>query len=196
MDRIADSGFDELKYGRARTLDLHGSLSAEDAMRRAESWMRERQVARAGEVLVITGRGRGSADGVAVLRPAIARLFTRLKRLGVVENVSAHNEGSFAVKLAPVKALFEAAPRARASYPAARAEVPEFAGLSAGTRAALHELAVRALEELGAQTTPALVESEMHRQIALLAPGLPAGEDPDIALARIAREVMETMGER
>lgn len=196
MTRMPVTGFDELTFGPSKTLDLHGSQGADDAVRRAEAWLRERQMARAGDVLVITGRGRGSSDGVAVLRPAVEKLFTRLKRLGVVTGVKIHNEGSFCVTLAPVKALFEAPRRARATYPPATGNIPEFAGLSPDTHEALRQLAERTLEDLGARPAQGLVEDEMRRQLSLLAPGLPAGEDPDAALRRIAREVLDTMEAR
>lgn len=189
------SAFDELRFGPSKTLDLHGFPSAEAAVRHAELWMRERQMARSGEVLVITGRGRRSADGVAVLRPAVEKLFTRLKRLGVVAAVTAHNEGSFAVTLAPVKALFDAPRRARATHLPPRVDLAAFEGLSDGTRAALQHLAERALESLGAPTSPDLVKDEMLHQLTLLVPGLPPDEDPDSALRRIAQEVAETLEE-
>ena len=77
--------FDEARFGPARTLDLRASMpSAADAVRRTEPWLRERQMARAGDVLVITGRGKGSPGGVAVVREAIRKLLGTLKRKGVV----------------------------------------------------------------------------------------------------------------
>jgi hypothetical protein len=191
---IAPSVFDRITFGPARTLDLHAaSPSAADATRRAESWLRERQMARAGTVLVVTGRGKGSADGVAVLRPAVARLFTRLKRLGVITAARQHGEGAFVVTLAPVKALFEAPKRARAAYHPPVVDASAFSGLSAATCDALRQLATRSLEALGAPAAPHFVEDEMRRQLSLLAPGLPQNEDPDHALRRIALEVAETL---
>ncbi len=186
--------FDQIMFGPARTLDLHlASPTADEAVRRTEAWLRQRQVARAGDVLVITGRGKRSSGGIAVVRPAVERLFSRLKRLGVIERVRAHSEGSFVVTLAPVKALFEAPKRSRATYPPARLNEAAFAGLSGETLTALRMLAVRSLEALGAPADAAFVEDEMKRQFALLAPGLPRGEDPDDALRRVAAEVMESL---
>jgi hypothetical protein len=191
---VAPSVFDAIAFGPARTLDLHAaSPAAAEAVRRAESWLRERQLACAGDVLVITGRGKGSVDGVAVVRPAVERLFTRLKRLGVVLAVRQHGAGAFVVTLAPVKALFEAPKRSRAAYPPPAVDASAFGGLSEETRDALRRLAVRSLEALGAPAAPHFVEDEMRRQLSLLVPGLPPDEDPDRALRRVAIEVAETL---
>lgn len=186
---------DAVAFGPAKTLDLHAFRSVDDALRHTEQWLRERQMARAGSVLVITGRGARSTDGVAVMRPAIAKLFTRLRRLGVVARAQDHTEGSFTVTLAPVTALFEAPVRARSREAPPRVDEAAFAGLSASTRTALRLLAERTLETLGVRVTTGLVEDEMRRQLSLLAPGLPTGEDPDRALQRIAREAVESMEE-
>src|ERR1039458_10771301 len=71
--------FDEARFGPARTLDLRASMpTAAEAVRRAEPWLRERQMARAGDVLVITGRGKGSPGGVAVMREALRKPFSTL----------------------------------------------------------------------------------------------------------------------
>ncbi len=184
---------DALLFGPAKTLDLHTARpNADEAVRRTEAWLRERQMARAGEVLVITGRGRRSEDGVPVLRPAVERLFTRLKRLGVISGARDHNEGSFVVTLAPVRALFEAPKRSRSAHRPPAVDESAYQGLSAETRAALRQLAVRTLEALGAPTTPQFVEDEMRRQLSLLAPGLPMGENSDRALFRIATEAAES----
>jgi hypothetical protein len=193
--RTIAGAFDAVAFGPAKTLDLHAFRSVDDAVLHTERWLRERQVARAGSVLVITGRGARSPGGVPVMRPAVQKLFTRLRRLGVVARVQDHTEGSFTVVLAPVTALFEAPVRARSrgSPPPRAVDARAFSGLSEATRVALGALAERMLEALGVQATPELVADEMRRQLSLLAPGLPAGEDPDRALQRIAREAVESM---
>lgn len=194
--RTLAGAFDAVAFGPGKTLDLHSFRSVEDAVRHTESWLRERQVSAAGSVLVITGRGARSPGGVPVMRPAIQKLLTRLRRLGVVARVQDHTEGSFTVVLAPVTALFESPLRARTrgrDAPPLPIDERAFAGLSERTRAALRSLAERTLESLGVQVTPALVEDEMRRQLSLLAPGLPAGEDPDRALLRIAQHAVESM---
>jgi hypothetical protein len=192
--RPIGAALDVVAFGPAKTLDLHAFRTVEEATRHAERWLRERQVAGAGSVLIITGRGAHSVDGVAVLRPAIQRLFTRLRRLGVVTAARQHTEGSFTVVLAPVTALFEAPPRARAREPLTAVDERAFSGLSSATRDALRGLAERTLEALGMrQLTAHLVEDEMRRQLSLLTPGLPTGEDRDIALRRTALEAIASM---
>ena len=58
--RSIDQAFDEARFGAERTLNLRASFpTAAEATRRADLWLRERQMAKAGEVLVITGRGAG-----------------------------------------------------------------------------------------------------------------------------------------
>jgi hypothetical protein len=162
--------FDEARFGPARTLDLRASMpTGADAVRRAEPWLRERQMARAGDVLVITGRGKGSPGGVAVVREAIRKLFGTLKRKGVVASFDEHTAGSFVVTLAPVRALFETVPRSRSNDARVKPADPrELRALDAPTRAQLRALAERSLEVLGAPRTAGLVHDEMVRQFAIL----------------------------
>src|SRR3989304_6999857 len=104
-----------LRFGRENTLDLRSSLpTGAEAAHRAELFLRERQVASAPEVLVITGRGNQSADGVPVVRPAVAAVLARLRRQGVVAGWQEHTPGSFVVTPAPITALLEAPRRRRA----------------------------------------------------------------------------------
>jgi hypothetical protein len=170
--------FDEARFGPARTLDLRASMpSAAEAVRRAEPWLRERQAARAGEVLVITGRGKGSPGGIAVVREAIRKLFGTLKRKGVVAEVAEHTAGSFVVGLAPVRALFETVPRSRSNDSRIKPGDPrELRALAAPARAALRSLAERSLEVLGAPRTEGLVHDEMVRQFAILSSALARDE--------------------
>jgi hypothetical protein len=162
--------FDEARFGPARTLDLRASMpTGADAVRRAEPWLRERQMARAGDVLVITGRGKGSPGGVAVVREAIRKLFGTLKRKGVVASFEEHTAGSFVVALAPVRALFETVPRSRSNDSRVKPADPrELRALDAPTRAQLRALAERSLEVLGAPRTAGLVHDEMVRQFSIL----------------------------
>jgi hypothetical protein len=172
--------FDEARFGPARTLDVRAALpTGAEAVRRAEAWLRERQMANAGDVLIVTGRGKGSPGGVAVVREAVLRLLGTLKRKGVVASVVEHTAGSFVVTLAPVQALFEAAPRTR--HPSRPERLPDPAaltGLRDDTRAALRRLAVRAVETLGAPPTETFVRDEMSRQFAILSASIAPGE-PD-----------------
>lgn len=167
--------FDEIRFGALRTLDLRASLpTGEEAARRAESWLRERQVSIGGEVLLITGRGNRSHDGVPVVREAVRKVLTVLSRKGVVGGVAEHTAGSYVVTLAPVRALFEAGKRSRNSPPASEPrDAAELLGLSGETRDLLRRLAVRALESLGAPTAEAYVSDEMLRQFSVLAAAMP-----------------------
>lgn len=163
--------FDEVRFGPARTLDLRAGLpSVAEAMERAEVWLRDRQVAKAGTVLVITGRGLGSPGGVGAIRQATVKLLSRLRRAGVVREVRTHTPGSFVVDLAPMTALF--APRARTRRRRISAVVPAepaaVSGLDAETRRDLRRLAEYALASLGAPVAHRFVEDEMLRQHAVL----------------------------
>jgi hypothetical protein len=87
----------------------------------------------------------------------------------VVAEVVEHTAGSFAVKLAPIRALFETVPRTRVRP--ARTAPPnpkEFKALSPATLAALRWLAERALDALGAPHTDGFIRDEMMRQLAVL----------------------------
>ncbi len=108
--------FDEARFGKERTLNLRASLpTADEAARRAESWLRQQQIALNGDgdVLVITGRGKGSPDGISAVREAVIRVLHALKRKGVVAGHQEHTAGSFVVTLASIQALLEAPRRQR-----------------------------------------------------------------------------------
>ena len=180
------AALDEARFGSDRTLNLRASLpTAAEATRRAEAWLRERQMAKAGEVLVITGRGVGSEGGVSVVREAVCRLFTQLRKTGVIREVQEHTAGSFVVALAPVTALFEAPRRTRReSGPIPVVVEPDaLRGLETETLVVLRRLADRALDALGIQARPAsMIESEMLRQFAALGGGVPEGADREARL--------------
>jgi hypothetical protein len=176
---------DEARFGPLRTLDLRSSFpTAADAVRRTEPWLRERQMSRAREVLVITGRGKGSPGGVGVVRDVVARLLLTLKRKGVVAEVVEHTAGSFAVKLAPIRALFETVPRTRVrASRAAPLNPKEFKALSPATLAELRWLAERALDALGAPHTDGFIHDEMMRQFTVLSSTMaPDDEDREARL--------------
>jgi hypothetical protein len=176
--------FDEVRFGRTRTLDLRTTLpTAVEAEARAEAWLRERQASVDGEVLIITGRGRGSEGGIAVVRPAIQRRLARLRRQGVISDVQEHSPGSFVVTLAPIRALL-AAPR-RQKDPARRPRRPEApwaAGLRPATLKSLRDLAAHTLDALGAPPTDALIEDEMRHHYNRFAPAIGTGVDRDARL--------------
>lgn len=173
---------DEARFGPSRTLDLRSQLpTVAQAVARAESWLRERQMARAGEVLVITGRGNSSDGGVSPVRTAVGRLLTQLRRRGVVLSIQEHTPGSYAVRLAPVAALLDAARRKRELEPRPRRDPAALGGLEPETRALLRTLAERSLQLLGGgQLEGRFVSDEMVRQFAVLAPGIPDGPERDV----------------
>src|ERR1700680_395522 len=101
--------FDEAEFGTKNILNLRESLpTAADARHRAEAWLRERQVARSSEVLVITGRGNQSPGGISPVRAAVVALLPALRRRGVVSEWREHTPGSFVVKLGSISALLDA----------------------------------------------------------------------------------------
>ena len=177
--RGIEGAFDEVRFGAARTLNLRASFpTADEAAERLEKWLRERQAsAPKEEVLVITGRGRGSEGGISVVRESVVRRLSLLRRRGVVREIREHNPGSFVVSLAPLSALIEA-PRRRKDAPPSKPDPRALAALEPETREALRVLAERALDALGVPGRPgAFVEDEMLRQFQRLAPA--AGEGPD-----------------
>lgn len=188
------TAFDELRFGRENTLDLRTSLpSGPEAVRRAESFLRERQVASVHEVLVVTGRGNQSEGGVAVVRPAIAGALARLRRQGVVEGWQEHTPGSFVVNPAPITALLEVPRRHGEAAAPAAVDDPAFAGFSAETRDALRALAVRSLEALGAPVHEPFVQDEIQRQFSALGASIPSGPDREALLRRAAERALDEL---
>lgn len=181
------SAFDELRFGPQRTLNLRASLpTGDEAARRAESWLRERQMARAGEVLVVTGRGAGSAGGVAVVRDSVVRLLGVLTRGGVVASWREHTAGSFVVQLAAVARLYDSRRRGASGAPSPT-DPAALAALAPPTRAALRRLAERSLGALGVSApAEALVHDEMLARFVALAAALPAGAAGEDALRAAA----------
>jgi hypothetical protein len=196
-DRVGLRGlsqaFDEARFGPQRTLNLRESLpTAEQATKRAESWLRQSQVARAGEVLVITGRGRGSEGGVSVVREAVHALLHVLRRRGVVREFQEHTAGSFVVILAPISELWESPRRKRDRGQADPSDKPPtLHGLDDETRAMLRDLAERALEGLGVKHTSEFVEGEMARQFSAIAASIGAERGNDVALRQAIRAALD-----
>jgi hypothetical protein len=143
-------------------------------------------MARAGEVLVVTGRGAGSVGGVAVVRDAVTRLLGALTRGGVVAAWREHTAGSFVVQLAAVARLYDAPARGRTHPPAPR-DPAALAALAAPTRAALRRLAERSLGALGVVSpAEALIHDEMLARFGALAAALPPGAADEAALRAAA----------
>ncbi|MBA4073050.1 MAG: hypothetical protein C0497_14635 [Gemmatimonas sp.] len=182
------AAFDTLRFGRENTLDLRSSLpTGAEAARQAELFLRERQVASANEVLVITGRGNQSTDGVPVVRPAVVGVLTRLRRQGVVTRWNEHTAGSFAVTPAPITALLEVPRRRRYPVKPAVADPAGLADLDPATRQTLRALAIRSLQALGAPVRESFVHDEMQRQFSVLGASIPDGPDREARL-RVAAE--------
>lgn len=176
--------FDEAQFGQKNTLNLRESLpTAADARFRTEAWLRERQVSRAGEVLVITGRGNQSPNGISPVREAIVALLPLLRRRGVVGEWSEHSPGSFVVKLASITSLLDA-PRRKRDDKSTRAESnpKSLEGLESSTLLLLRKLAVRSLESLGIREPAAFVEAEMQSKFNSLAGGITPGPEGESRL--------------
>lgn len=190
----ATSGLERLRFGAARTLNLRDGLpTGADAARRVEQWLRAKQVEAPGEVLIITGRGANSVDGIAVVREAVARTLRLLRRKGVITGFRDHTAGSFVVTLAPLRMLFDVPARHRLQPSAHREGPVPVAGLDAETLARLRTLAARALESLGVRVpTASMVDAEAQRQFSLLARSVPPGEAlPPWLHAAIERALLE-----
>jgi hypothetical protein len=189
--------FDEMRFGADRTLNLRTHHpSREQAIRRAENWLRERQMSRAAEALVITGRGNNSPDGVSVVREAIVQLFASLRRRGVIKEVIEHTPGSFVVTFAKLNAVRDAAQRARNPHEAPPRDPAGLAALEPATRALLRLLAKRAIEELGVEPKPSFVEQEMLAQFAAAASGVPEGADREQRLRTVLRAALHEYDDR
>jgi hypothetical protein len=175
--------FDEARFGASRTLNLRESLpTADQAAARTDIWLRQKQVERAAEVLIITGRGNQSEGGVSVVRESVIRLLFQLRRRGVITAHEEHTPGSFVVTLAPVASLWESPKRnsGRGVAPPPKTP-PSLNDLDEDTRIMLRNLAERALEGLGIKDTAAFVPGEMLKQFGAIAASIGAstGEDPD-----------------
>lgn len=186
-----------MRFGADRTLNLRTHHPSRDqAVRRAENWLRERQMSRASEALVITGRGNSSPDGVSVVREAIAQLFARLRRRGVIDGVVEHTPGSFVVTFAKLNAVRDAPQRSRNPHEAPPRDPASLVALEPQTRALLRVLAKRAIEELGVEPKPSFVEQEMLAQFAAAASGVPEGADREQRLRDVLRAALHEYDDR
>ena len=186
--------FDEIRFGPSRTLNLREWLpSGEEARARADSWIRAKQVERAGELLIITGRGKGSEDGVAVVRNTILALFPSLRRRNVITGWEEHTAGSFVVQLAPLNAMFEAPRRRREPAPPPPAIPTSLAALDPETLRMLRDLAVASLMTLGVHNAERFVEAEMKDKFARLTAALTGADDPERELRSAIRHALEEL---
>lgn len=168
--------------------------TAADARHRAEAWLRERQVSRASEVLLITGRGNQSPGGVSAVRTAIAGLLPALRRKGVVSEWREHSPGSYVVKLASISSLLDA-PRRKRDRAAVETTVDpqSLVGLESSTLSLLRLLAVRSLESLGVRDSEKFVEAEMLSKFNSLAGGVPPGVEGEARLRAAISAALEQL---
>ncbi|MFN8668279.1 MAG: Smr/MutS family protein [Gemmatimonadaceae bacterium] len=190
--------FDEVRFGATRILNVRDALlTGAEAVRRVEGWIRAKQVEHADEVLVITGRGNQSVGQIAVVREEVRKLLNRLRRAGVVSAINEHTPGSFAVSLAPLRAMFDAPPRSRDGHAGRQRHPPRnnpqaLAGLGEETLALLRRVAMHSLDSLGMpDPDEPFIQGEMERKFSLLARAL--GTAPSEAALRtaIARALAE-----
>ena len=184
--------FDSVRFGASNILNLRESLpTVPDATRRADTWIRQRQVDGAHEVLVITGRGKGSEGGVSPVREGIIRLIASLRRAGVIDRYEEHTAGSFSIQLASVQSMIDAPRRRRDRRKEQLTAQPDLAALPATLRRQLRELAERSLDTLGVKETTPFLEAEMVRQLTALRAALPHGPEGDAQLHAAIKNALD-----
>ena len=186
-----------MRFGAERTLNLRTHHpSREQALKRTENWLRERQMSRAEEALVITGRGNSSPDGVSVVREAIVQLLASLRRRGVLTEVMEHTPGSFVVTFAKLNAVRDAPQRARNPHDPPPRDPAGLAALEPATRALLRSLATRSIEELGVAPTASFIEQEMLAQFGAVAAGVPEGPNREERLREMLEAALHEFDDR
>jgi len=196
LDRVWKA-FDEAAFGQKNTLNLRESLpTVADARFRAEAWLRERQVGGAREVLIITGRGNQSPNGVYPVREGIVALLPALRRRGVVSEWKEHTPGSFVVRLGSISSLLDAPRRKRERGARQTASDPEsLKALEGSTLSLLRKLAVRSLESLGVRDPTNFVEEEMLSKFNSLAGGITPGAEGEARLREAIAAALEQLDE-
>jgi hypothetical protein len=188
---------DEAEFGAKNTLNLRESLpTAADARFRAEAWLRERQVGGAKEVLIITGRGNQSPNGISAVREAVLALLPSLRRRGVLSEWREHSPGSVVVMLASISSLLEAPRRKRERGAKVPTPNPEsLQALDSSTLALLRTLAIRSLESLGVREPAKFVEAEMLSKFNSLAGGVTPGAEGEARLRDAIQSAIEQLDE-
>jgi len=183
--------FDEAEFGPKNILNLRESLpTAADARFRAEAWLRERQVSRANEVLLITGRGNQSPGGVSAVRAAIVALLPALRRRGVVIEWREHTPGSFVVKLGSISSLLDAPRRKRDRALVAKPADPRaLAELESSTLSLLRRLS------LGVRNPEKFVDAEMLSKFNSLAGGVAPGVEGEARLREAISTALDQLDE-
>lgn len=189
--------FDEAQFGAKNSLNLRDSLpSAADAAYRTEAWLRERQVTGTKEVLIITGRGNRSPDGISVVRKAVLNLLPTLHRRGVVSEWREHSPGSLVVRLEPIAALLNAPRRKRDRHAATASSGPQaLSALDNATLKLLRALAIRSLDSLGVRDPENFIEAEMLEKFNSFAASIPPGEGSEARLQKAIATALEQLDE-
>lgn len=193
---------DEINFGSDRTLNLRDSfVTGADAKFRAEAWLRQRHALSSEPVLVVTGRGKGSTDGVPIIKQEVLALLHTLRRQGVVKAWHEQTPGSLIVELASMSDLLSAGRRHRDSkrertIPKRPQDALAFSGLEPETVSLLRGLAERTIFELGVREAEDLVEAEMIQKLSILVRGLPETGDRESALRAVIVRAIEEFDAR
>lgn len=192
--------FDEIEFGPDRTLNLRDSMpSAADARHRADAWLRQRQSISREEVLIVTGRGKGSFDGIPVVKAEILALLHILRRQGVVKSWREQSAGAIVIEPDTMSELLSAPRRHRDSKREKRSDLSNarpnsgFEGINPVTEGLLRQLAELSLQDLGIRETGEVIEAEMTRQISHLVRGLPETGDRESALQTVIIRAIEEL---
>jgi hypothetical protein len=137
------------------TLDLHGA-TGDEAVRRAERWLREQQGGDEPRVRIITGWGRHSI-GPPVLRTEIDALLSRLRGSLVERFELEPGGGAFRIDLR------RRASRLGRPQPVSRSSAAPHRPSPSAETAELRRAAEEALWELGITPTPELLRAEIER---------------------------------
>lgn len=165
-------------------------------MERVERWLREKQASGTREVLIITGRGNQSADGVPVVREAVRKRLALLRRRGVVSMVQEHTPGSAVVTLAAFSALRDAPRRRRDPAPPSAATPETLAALSPRALALLRRVAEQAIQNVGVRDTAPFLEREMLMQFSHVVAAVPDGPDREARLCDALTALLDDQDER
>jgi hypothetical protein len=166
------------------------AASAAETRRQVERWLRARQLDAAEDVLIDLGPDGGPA-ATSALRTLLGRTLRSMRRAGVVGSIREPAPGQFTIATAPLRALFEAAPRRGEAGRLATRPV-EAVGMTPSTRSLLRALAGRTFQSLGV-TDPGepAIEGECRRLATLLS-GEAADPPGDDALRRaVERAIRE-----
>lgn len=190
---------DEINFGPDRTLNLRDSfVTGADARFRADAWLRQRHSLSSDPVLVVTGRGKGSTDGIPVIKQEVLALLHVLRRQGIVKEWHEQTQGAVVVELGSMSDLLTAPRRHRDSKrEKAAPKQPEhsmaFSGLEPETRVLLRRLAERTIADLGVRNADDLVESEMTEKLSVLVRGIPETGDRESALRAVIIRAIEEL---